>query len=293
MNLHMPPHIFRLTNFRVPPKIEIGPDGKPRLVYVYSPHFSLVCKHSDTFCRTEPEDSEHLEPKMEEATYNLTHSPSSSASPTTPENPFTGSMYMNHDSYHRTGGDRWAPGSDISRVASPARQEFPWPPLSPISTHPSIKREVNDVWAPMHSSRYESSVGSSTSSTYDRLRSTRLTPAPYHYGSRDSDNSYSSRHSASRHREGSAHRLPWLLNQDSATDNRDLRSSCRPAGYTPSSSISNGYSSGQYSSNYAPAWTGSGDESSLGVSTPPSTPFGSHSYAAASYNSHGSGGYDS
>jgi Gti1/Pac2 family transcription factor len=32
MALHMPPHIFRLTNFRVPPKVEIGPDGKPRLV---------------------------------------------------------------------------------------------------------------------------------------------------------------------------------------------------------------------------------------------------------------------
>ena len=27
MSLPMPPHLFRLTNFRVPPKIEIGPDG--------------------------------------------------------------------------------------------------------------------------------------------------------------------------------------------------------------------------------------------------------------------------
>jgi len=32
MSLHMPPHIFRLTTFRVPLKVEIGPDGKPRLV---------------------------------------------------------------------------------------------------------------------------------------------------------------------------------------------------------------------------------------------------------------------
>ncbi|KAF9048847.1 Gti1/Pac2 family-domain-containing protein [Panaeolus papilionaceus] len=31
MSLSMPPNLFRLTNFRVPPKIEIGPDGKPRL----------------------------------------------------------------------------------------------------------------------------------------------------------------------------------------------------------------------------------------------------------------------
>lgn len=56
MALPMPPHIFRLTNFRVPPKVEIGPDGKPR----------LVC---------EPEDLEPAECKTEEASY---HSPDSS-----------------------------------------------------------------------------------------------------------------------------------------------------------------------------------------------------------------------
>lgn len=32
MSLYMPPHIFRLTNFRVPPKVENGPDGKQRIV---------------------------------------------------------------------------------------------------------------------------------------------------------------------------------------------------------------------------------------------------------------------
>ena len=36
MGLYMPPHIFRLTTFRVPPKVEIGPDGKPRLVWVFN-----------------------------------------------------------------------------------------------------------------------------------------------------------------------------------------------------------------------------------------------------------------
>ncbi|KII89695.1 hypothetical protein PLICRDRAFT_684993 [Plicaturopsis crispa FD-325 SS-3] len=30
--LELPPHIFRFTNFRTPPKIETGPDGKARLV---------------------------------------------------------------------------------------------------------------------------------------------------------------------------------------------------------------------------------------------------------------------
>ncbi|KAF8896694.1 Gti1/Pac2 family-domain-containing protein [Infundibulicybe gibba] len=32
MSPYLPPHIFRLTNFRVPPKVEMGPDGKPRFV---------------------------------------------------------------------------------------------------------------------------------------------------------------------------------------------------------------------------------------------------------------------
>ena len=33
MTLDLPPNIFRLTNFRNPPKVETGPDGRPRLVY--------------------------------------------------------------------------------------------------------------------------------------------------------------------------------------------------------------------------------------------------------------------
>jgi hypothetical protein len=32
MALAMPAHIFRQTNFRVPPKVEDEPDGKQRLV---------------------------------------------------------------------------------------------------------------------------------------------------------------------------------------------------------------------------------------------------------------------
>ncbi|KIK50653.1 hypothetical protein GYMLUDRAFT_182459, partial [Collybiopsis luxurians FD-317 M1] len=32
MELYMPPSIFRLTKFRVPPKIEIGPDRKPHFM---------------------------------------------------------------------------------------------------------------------------------------------------------------------------------------------------------------------------------------------------------------------
>ncbi len=36
MSLYMPPHLFRLTNFRLPPKVELGLDGKAGLVYVWS-----------------------------------------------------------------------------------------------------------------------------------------------------------------------------------------------------------------------------------------------------------------
>ncbi|TFK73284.1 hypothetical protein BDN72DRAFT_854934 [Pluteus cervinus] len=36
MSPYMPPHLFRLTAFRVPPKVEAGPDGKPRLVWSMS-----------------------------------------------------------------------------------------------------------------------------------------------------------------------------------------------------------------------------------------------------------------
>jgi hypothetical protein len=41
MALPLPPHIFRLTNFRNPPKVDIGPDGKPRLVSVEPPGYHL------------------------------------------------------------------------------------------------------------------------------------------------------------------------------------------------------------------------------------------------------------
>ena len=45
MSLYLPPHIFRLTTFRVPPKVEMGPDGKPRLVWVFIKHSWPLTEH--------------------------------------------------------------------------------------------------------------------------------------------------------------------------------------------------------------------------------------------------------
>ncbi|KAJ2934683.1 hypothetical protein H1R20_g2408, partial [Candolleomyces eurysporus] len=74
MSLYMPPHIFRLTNFRVPPKVEIGPDSKPR----------LVCEQEDI------QDSV-VECKVEDSIYNIPSSPTwgSTNSPSSPDSTFS------------------------------------------------------------------------------------------------------------------------------------------------------------------------------------------------------------
>ncbi len=228
---------------------------------------------------------------MEETTYHLSHSPHSPSTPTSPEHAFSGSGYggIGHESSYHRNADRWSSGvSDISRVASPARQDYSWT-LSPISAHPSLptpKRESlsEATWTSVPPSRYDSS----SASVYDHSR-TRM--RPYHNAApRDPDGGYGSR---PRHREGSAHRLPWLLNdtQTSTVDREARGTSCRSS-YTPTTtSISNTYSSTgvAYSSAYGPPWGGASDHSSL-VSTPP--PF-NHGYSSAPFASQGHGGYDS
>ncbi|KAL0945454.1 hypothetical protein HGRIS_000944 [Hohenbuehelia grisea] len=99
MALYMPPHIFRLTNFRNPPKVEVGPDGRPR----------LVC---------EAEDNDTVDVKTEETSY-LGHgaSPSwssgSSQSQSSPvDNPYASGSALypvsSTPDYSRHGsGDRW------------------------------------------------------------------------------------------------------------------------------------------------------------------------------------------
>ncbi|XP_006458985.1 hypothetical protein AGABI2DRAFT_191073 [Agaricus bisporus var. bisporus H97] len=132
MNLSMPPHIFRLTNFRVPPKVEIGPDGKPR----------LVC---------EPEDMPTPDCKVEEMVYQVHDNSgwSSNTNNLTPvDDAFAGSPIhslshghsLPHGSmYNRSSTtDRWS-GSGQDSLLSPFRQELPWTPAL-HSSHPSIPR---------------------------------------------------------------------------------------------------------------------------------------------------------
>lgn len=167
MNLYMPPHIFRLTNFRVPPKVEIGPDGKPRLI--------------------EAEDHEPVDCKVEDNGYNLPASPSwsSQASPTSPvENPFHGnSLYpissgQGHggsNGYGRTSGgsDRWPVQGD-SLLSPHHRQDMNWSPSNSTlsSSHTMGRRREDSVlqsenWSTIHSqsSRWQGQQHESSASS--------------------------------------------------------------------------------------------------------------------------------
>ncbi|KAG7444725.1 uncharacterized protein BT62DRAFT_829070, partial [Guyanagaster necrorhizus] len=241
MSLYMPPHLFRLTNFRVPPKIEIGPDGKPRLV-------------------TEPEDVDGIvEPKVEEPTYQLSpHSPNSPVSPMSPsESPFGGNLYMNHgSSYHRDGvEDRWSSSGDAVRVASPARHDLPWP-LSSATSHSSHHRREGSMvpsstsWSSPQSARYES-PSSGSGVYYDRPRPRTINS--YQNNPRESETlpSFGSKYSIGRGREVGSHRAPWLLNQESSGD-RESRSNCRSS-YTSPSSVSPAFTPEGYHA-YGSAW---------------------------------------
>jgi len=150
MGLYMPPHIFRLTTFRVPPKVEIGPDGKPRLV--------------------EAEDIEPVECKVEDSGYNIPASPtwSSQGSPTSPiDNPFHGSsLYPLTGSGHTSTSssvygrgvpnEKW-PGPNDSMLSPLHRQDMSWsPPAGPAlsSGHTMSRRRegsiISDTWPSLH-----------------------------------------------------------------------------------------------------------------------------------------------
>ena len=152
MNLYMPPpHIFRLTNFRVPLKVEIAPDGKPRLMYVASLlQFSLLIVQ--VVFSSEAEDYEPVDCKVEDNDYNMPASLSwsSQASPTSPvDNPFHGnSLYPFSGQGHRSGSnghgrtsggsDRWSAQGDS--LLSPLHpRDMSWsPPSSTLSSSHSM-----------------------------------------------------------------------------------------------------------------------------------------------------------
>ncbi|KAF8903701.1 Gti1/Pac2 family-domain-containing protein [Gymnopilus junonius] len=147
MGLYMPPEIFRLTNFRVPPKVERGPDGKPRLV-------------------SEAEDPEQVDCKVEDQGYNIPASPtwSSQSSPSSPMDAFGSShLYSGHgnggaNGYTRgTPTERWMMGPGNS-VAGPNHREIGgWSPTTSALTpsHTMSRRRdssimPSDSWSPIN-----------------------------------------------------------------------------------------------------------------------------------------------
>ncbi|KAF9475449.1 hypothetical protein BDN70DRAFT_814106 [Pholiota conissans] len=260
MGLYMPPHIFRLTNFRVPPKVEIGPDGKPKLVARSS---------------SEADDADPVDCKVEDHNYNIPGSPTwSQGSPTSPmESAFNG------NSMYPTPSDRWS-GQGES-ILSPLQRQDLWGSSSSnlTSSHTMSRRREGSIiqsesWAPLHSqsNRWQgSSHEPSTSSTSSngmyqdrtRLRPVQQqqqqydgghTPAPR----RDSDGAqdypvrYTPHPPATR--EGALQRLHWHT-RDATDNSRDPRRSTQSTSFSSSPTLpftQHGYHT---TPTYTSAWT--------------------------------------
>ncbi|KAF8871759.1 Gti1/Pac2 family-domain-containing protein [Infundibulicybe gibba] len=212
MSPYLPPHIFRLTNFRVPPKVEMGPDGKPRFVD-----------------RTEPEDVEPIDCKSEEA-YR-----------TDPPNWMPG--HNIHQSPHlqgyssiqaRTSTSQYERGAmGWSLPIPPVGREDSWSPASSPthSTHGTTRRQGGSIltpaqsWptTPSQSSRWQEPYEPSGIEQYLNRNNVRGSHpytgpmaemgrrnnenAPTMFGSRAGDNTRVGSH-------------PWLNNQDIVQDAR-------------------------------------------------------------------------
>ncbi|KAJ7855764.1 Gti1/Pac2 family-domain-containing protein [Mycena olivaceomarginata] len=221
MGLHMDPRLFRATNFRVPPKVEKGPDGTSRLV------------------ETEEVASDVVKCKIEDEPYSVSVSPTSWGSDSSQgspiEKPFAGTALYpvsSHSSsvYPRVGhSDRWS-------VPVPTLHPDAWPSHSSHSSHhytdytPSRRDAGNsDSWnlssARWQGETYRPSSPPASSFYVDRsrTRSTNPYPSPLQIPShrRDSDNSATLNSRYSGHHSGDSRdtssRLPWLLAGDTDT----------------------------------------------------------------------------
>ncbi|KAJ3743933.1 Gti1/Pac2 family-domain-containing protein [Lentinula detonsa] len=277
MGLYMPPHIFRLTNFRVPPKMETGPDGKHRLV-------------------PEPEEQD-VDCKIEEQTYG---SPTSSASPghspvdhpLNPLYPLTSANVGASFAYSRA-GDRWQGTVDTTRIGTPALQSQDIWPLSPPSSHTHIggsRRETGGL------SQGESWISSGLQSGKSRIfvihepaspdrfieRSRARSSNPYQnaVAMRDHENlpGLTTRYSGSRiGRDSGSQRLPWMMSPDSS--DRDNRSSHSRSSYSSSSSSALPFGEGYQS--YGSGWSGNDHGIDIPTSQTPFSP--SHQTYTSSY----------
>ncbi|KAJ7659717.1 Gti1/Pac2 family-domain-containing protein [Mycena polygramma] len=283
MNLPMDPHLFRSTNFRVPPEVEQAPDGTLRLV------------------ETEEVVSDIVEGKIEDEPYSVSVSPisrgSDSSSQGSPvESPFAGTALYpvsSHSAsvYPSVGhGERWS-------VPVPALRPEAW---SSHSSHhyASSRRDTahSDSWN-LSSARWQGDTylasTSPTSSVYvdrSRTRSTNPYPAPLQIPShrRDSEtptvlNSRCVGHHSGETRESS--RLPWLLAGETDTKQGIRQSSGTP--FTPTSTQPSIYSPQGYHrpmNSHASCNCGwsSNSSSSLSMSSAPFSPAsGMQSYSSS------------
>ncbi|KAJ3546071.1 hypothetical protein NMY22_g2194 [Coprinellus aureogranulatus] len=230
MSLPMPPHIFRLTNFRVPPKVEIGPDSKPR----------IVCEQEDLQELNVPEC------KVEDPIYQIPDSPSwgSQGSPSSPESNFTnGSLYgvgNNQVSYPRSNHhERWGLSGEPNLAWTPSN----------VHTHGSVRRRdhnvLQDSWPSIQtqSSRWQDSSNLAMNGSGYSERS-RVRAHPYETDSlrREHDG---------RHSRGDSTRGMGWHHRDVSHASRDRRSP--QSSFTPSPTLP--FTSYTTSPSYTSSWT--------------------------------------
>ncbi|KAJ7220294.1 Gti1/Pac2 family-domain-containing protein [Mycena pura] len=294
MALTMDPRLFRATNFRVPPKVEKGPDGIPRLVETEEPTDVVECK-------------------LEDESYSVSVSPTSWGSDSTGsahgspvENPFVSSgsvgilypvsPHSSPASYPRSGhhsDHRWS-------IPIPALRPDAWSSHAVHSAHHySAGRRESDPWSLTNARWQGQDAYSPTASSYgDRSRSRAANnpyPAPLQIPARRDVGG----HQTNADTRG-AQRLPWLL-----ADNKDGASTARPPSQAsfapaPSATPSPNYSTQGYmrtvpthshshshSQSYSgSAWSsGSSSSGSLSAMASPQVPFSPPPQSLHSYGS--------
>ncbi|KAF5379763.1 hypothetical protein D9615_005748 [Tricholomella constricta] len=231
MGLAMPPHIFRLTNFRVPPKVEIGPDGKAR----------LVCEGEDLELPT-------LECKVEEPAYHVSDPPHwASGSEDTHRSPRLDAsfgeespLYSQHQGipsptlYTRESTvDRWPTALENLRIVPVDRQDFAgsWSP-SPSPTHPhnalSRRRDTGPIahhqpssWSAGHSqtTRWRSDpYPSATGTSIQQLDRSRVRSNTVFENSNTVPHRRDSESGLHYAREGSHQRPPWTPRETTSAE---------------------------------------------------------------------------
>ncbi|KAF9532675.1 Gti1/Pac2 family-domain-containing protein [Crepidotus variabilis] len=278
MGLPMPPHIFRLTNFRVPPKVEIGPDGKPRLVETEE-----VDPIIDRDCKIE-----------EHEVYNISSSPTWSDTASSSPLIENGGSYANSTMYS-FGGQPSGSSSSYGRSAYPSASSMPppdigWSPLATALTPSHTMGRRRDLQSDSWPSIQTQSAGrgwtpethtTSTPSNVYQGRGRRSTPTSYDVGAmstrRGSDgtpsNNFPLRSTPHPHttREDALQRLHWHSTSgepESTREHRRGNSASNNAFPLPSSAsfTPHGYHTSPPAASYNSSWTSAND---VTMTTPP------------------------